>query len=184
GKGRRGGGESAISSRPPPRPADLPDWRLALLEGDRQQEPGHELIIAASLIHVRRGRPGIRFDTARARIAESAAEPARLEDLSGRIEASRPSRGFERPGRSGRFGRGGWRARRCSLPRRSLAEWHCEPGEPDERPSPLTARGAHPRADPSRRVVYRSQALRTRGGAHLRGELELCRPGRAGRESR
>src|SRR5262249_59958736 len=99
GKGRRGGGESAISSRPPPRPADLPDWRLALLEGDRQQEPGHELIIAAPLIHVRRGRPGIRFDTARARIAESAAEPARLEDLSGRLAASPLSPRLARPGR-------------------------------------------------------------------------------------
>jgi hypothetical protein len=30
------------------RPADLPDWLLALLEGDRQEELSHELITAAS----------------------------------------------------------------------------------------------------------------------------------------
>jgi hypothetical protein len=33
------------------RPADLPDWLLALIEGDRQDEPSHELITAASLIY-------------------------------------------------------------------------------------------------------------------------------------
>ena len=66
-------------------------------------------------------------------------------------------------------------------PWRSGAAKH---GGSDERPRPLTARGARPRADPSRRVVHRPQAVRTREGAHLRGELELCRPGRAGRESR
>ena len=32
------------------RPADLPDWLLALLEGDSQEELSHELITAASLM--------------------------------------------------------------------------------------------------------------------------------------
>jgi hypothetical protein len=32
------------------RPADLPDGLLALLEDDRQEEPSHELITAASLM--------------------------------------------------------------------------------------------------------------------------------------
>jgi hypothetical protein len=69
------------------RPADLPDWLLALLEGDCPDQLSHELITAASLIYVRRLHPGIRFNAARALIAEYAADPARLEDLSGRITA-------------------------------------------------------------------------------------------------
>jgi hypothetical protein len=85
------------------RPAELPDWLLALLEDDRQEEPSHELITAASLMYVRRQRPGISFDTARALIAEYAADPAKLEDLSGRIAAFRLSCCFERLKRSGRF---------------------------------------------------------------------------------
>ena len=32
------------------RPADLPDWLLALLEDDRQEEPSHEPVTAASLM--------------------------------------------------------------------------------------------------------------------------------------
>ena len=32
------------------RPAELPDWMLALLEGDRPEELSHELITAASLM--------------------------------------------------------------------------------------------------------------------------------------
>jgi hypothetical protein len=55
---------------------------------------------------VRRERPGIRFDAARALIAESAAAPARLEDLCGRIAAFRLSCCFERLKRPGRLGRG------------------------------------------------------------------------------
>ena len=85
------------------RPADLPDWLLALLEGDRTDELSHELITAASLIYVRRLRPGISLDAARALIAEYAADPARLEDLSGRITAFRLACCFERLKRSGRF---------------------------------------------------------------------------------
>src|SRR5689334_1670290 len=83
------------------RPADLPDWLLALLEGDRPEELSHELITAASLLYVRRLRPGISLDTARALIAESAADPARLEDLSGRITAFRLAGCFERLKRAG-----------------------------------------------------------------------------------
>ena len=77
------------------RPADLPDWLLALLEGDRQEELSHELITAASLMYARRLRPGIGFDAARALIAEYAADPAQLEDLCGRITTFRLSCCFE-----------------------------------------------------------------------------------------
>ena len=85
------------------RPADLPDWLLALLEGECQEELSHELITTASLMYVRRLNPGISFDAARALIAEYAADPARLEELSGRITAFRLSCCFERRKRSGRF---------------------------------------------------------------------------------
>ena len=85
------------------RPADLPDWLLALLEDDRQEEPSHELITTASLMYVRRLNPGISFDAARALITEYAADPARLEELSARITAFRLSCCFERLKRAGRF---------------------------------------------------------------------------------
>ena len=85
------------------RPADLPDWLLALFEGESQKELSHELITAASLMYVRRLHPGIGFGAARALIAEYAADPARLEDLSGRITAFRLSCCFERLKRAGRF---------------------------------------------------------------------------------
>ena len=85
------------------RPADLPDWLLALLESDSQEELSHELITTASLMYVRRLNPGISFDAARALIAEYAADPARLEELSGRIMAFRLSCCFERLKRAGRF---------------------------------------------------------------------------------
>jgi hypothetical protein len=84
------------------RPADLPDWMLTFLDGDAEREPSHELITAASLMYVRRLHPGIRFATARALIAEYASDPARLEDLHGRIMAFRLSCCFERLKRSGR----------------------------------------------------------------------------------
>jgi hypothetical protein len=67
------------------RPAELPDWMLALLEGDCPEELSHELITAASLMYVRRLHPGISFESAQALITEYATDPARLEDLSGRI---------------------------------------------------------------------------------------------------
>ena len=85
------------------RPADLPDWLLGLLEGDCQAEPSHELITTASLLYVRRLHPGIGFDSARILLAEYAADPARLADLSGRIAAFRLSCCFERLKRAGRF---------------------------------------------------------------------------------
>ena len=85
------------------RPADLPDWLLALLEADRHEELSHELITAASLMYVRHLRPGISFDTALALIAEYATDPARLEELSGRIAAFRLSCCLERLRRAGRF---------------------------------------------------------------------------------
>ena len=85
------------------RPADLPDWLLSLLEADRHEEMSHELITAATLMYVRRLQPGISFGTARALIAEYAADPARLEDLSARITAFRLSCCFERLKRAGRF---------------------------------------------------------------------------------
>ncbi len=85
------------------RPGDLPDWLLALFEGDRQEELSHELITAASLMYIRRLRPGISFDDARTLIAEYVADPASLEDLAGRITAFRLSCCFERLKRSGRF---------------------------------------------------------------------------------
>ena len=85
------------------RPADLPDWMLALLEGDRPEELSHELITAASLIYARRLHPGIGLDAAQALMAAYADDPARLEDLSGRITAFRLACCFERLKRSGRF---------------------------------------------------------------------------------
>src|SRR4051812_24646550 len=85
------------------RPADLPDWLLALLEGDRQEELSHELITTASLMYIRRLHPGISFDAARALLAEYATDPAGLTDLSSRITAFRLSCYFERLKRAGRF---------------------------------------------------------------------------------
>jgi hypothetical protein len=83
--------------------ADLPDWMLTFLDADADGEPTHELITAASLMYVRRLHPGISFDDARALIAQYAADPARLQDLSGRITAFRLSCCFERLKRSGRI---------------------------------------------------------------------------------
>ena len=85
------------------RPADLPDWLLALLESECQEELSHELITTASLMYARRLHPGISFDAARALITEYAADPARLEELSGWITAFRLSCCFERLKRAGRF---------------------------------------------------------------------------------
>jgi hypothetical protein len=85
------------------RPDDLPDWMLALLEGDRPEEMSHELITAASLIYFRRLHPGIGLDAARSLMAEYAADPARLADLSARIAAFRLACAFERLKRAGRI---------------------------------------------------------------------------------
>jgi hypothetical protein len=85
------------------RPADLPDWLLSLLEGEGREEPSHELITAAALMYARRLHPGISFDAARSLIADYAADPARLAELSDRITAFRLSCCFERLKRAGRF---------------------------------------------------------------------------------
>ncbi len=77
------------------RPADLPDWLLALLEGDGHEGLGPELITAAALLYARRLRPGIGFHAARALIATYAADPAQLEDLCGRFTAFRLACCFE-----------------------------------------------------------------------------------------
>ncbi len=58
------------------RPADLPNWLLALLEGDRPDELSHELINTDSLMYDRRQQPGISFDTTQALIAEYEDNPA------------------------------------------------------------------------------------------------------------
>jgi hypothetical protein len=54
-------------------------------------------------MYIRRQRPGINFDDARALIAAYAADPAGLEELVGRITAFRLSCSFERLKRAGRF---------------------------------------------------------------------------------
>src|SRR5262249_33625659 len=85
------------------RPAEFPDWMLALLEGDRPEAISPELITAASLIYIRRLHPGIGLDAARALMAGYADDPAPLADLSDRIAAFRPACRFERLRRSGRL---------------------------------------------------------------------------------
>jgi hypothetical protein len=85
------------------RPAEFPDWMLALLEGDRAEEMGPELIAAASLLYARRLRPGIGLDAARTLMTEYAADPARLAELSERFAAFRLACCFERLKRAGRF---------------------------------------------------------------------------------
>jgi hypothetical protein len=84
-------------------PADLPDWLLALLEGEDPEELSHELVTAASLLYARRLRPGISFDAARVLLAAYAADPARLQELAERITAFRLSCCFERLKRAGRL---------------------------------------------------------------------------------
>jgi hypothetical protein len=85
------------------RPAEFPDWMLALLEGDRPEEMGPELITAASLLYARRLRPGIGLDDARAFMAAYVADPARLADLSDRFAAFRLACAFEQLKRAGRL---------------------------------------------------------------------------------
>jgi hypothetical protein len=84
-------------------PVELPDWFLALVEAEDAAEPSHELITAATLMFVRRERPGIGFAAARAILAGYAADPVKLEDLAGRVTAFRLSCCFERLRRSGRY---------------------------------------------------------------------------------
>ena len=81
--------------------AALPDWFLALVEGDGGNEPSPELITAASFLFVRRQQPGITFGDAQRVLASYARDPARLDDLMARIHAFRLSCGFERLQRAG-----------------------------------------------------------------------------------
>jgi hypothetical protein len=81
--------------------ADLPDWFLALVEGEGGEELSQEMITAASLMLVRRERPGIKFGPARRMLAELANDPAKLEELAGKIQAFRLSCGLERLKRAG-----------------------------------------------------------------------------------
>jgi hypothetical protein len=71
--------------------ADLPDWFLALIEGEGGDEPSHELITAASLLFVRRERPGIKFGPARHLLTCYAADPVKLAELAERIQVFRLS---------------------------------------------------------------------------------------------
>jgi hypothetical protein len=82
---------------------DLPDWFLALVEVEGGEGPSHELITAASLILVQRERPGIKFGTARRLLADLASDPAKLEELGGKIQAFRLSCAFERLRRAGLY---------------------------------------------------------------------------------
>ena len=81
--------------------ADLPDWFLALVEGDGGSEPSQEMITAASLLYVRRQRPGIEFGAAQRLLASYASDPERLDELMKKIQAFRLSCGFERLKRGG-----------------------------------------------------------------------------------
>jgi hypothetical protein len=81
--------------------ADLPDWFLAVVEGDGRDEPSPELITAASLMLVRRERPGIKFGPARRMLADFANDPAKLEELAAKIQAFRLSCVLERLKRAG-----------------------------------------------------------------------------------
>ena len=83
--------------------ADLPDWFLALIEGNGGEEPSHELITAASLMLVRRERPAIKFDAAQGVLASYADDPMKLEELMGKIQAFRLSCVFERLKRAGLY---------------------------------------------------------------------------------
>jgi hypothetical protein len=85
------------------RPAEFPDWMLALLEGDRPEEMGPELITAASLLYARRLHPGIGLDAAFALMAGYADDPARLAEISDRFAAFRLACAFERLKRAGRL---------------------------------------------------------------------------------
>ena len=85
------------------RPSDLPDWILVLIEADEEGPPTNELVTTASLMYVRRERPGISFAQARTIIAGYSGDPARLEEMSARISAFRLSCCLERLKRAGRY---------------------------------------------------------------------------------
>ena len=141
------------------RPDDLPDWMLALLEGDRPQEMSHELITAASLIYFRRLHPGIGLDAARALMAEYADDPARLADLSARIAAFRLACAFERLKRGATRGR---------LHRRPVRPRGGGVGEADRGPMAVRQPGVAPSGRPAR-VELAGRPARARRGHASRG---------------
>jgi hypothetical protein len=81
--------------------ADLPDWFLGLVEGEGGEGPSQELIMAASLMLIRRERPGIKFGAARRLLADYATDTAKVEELAVKIQAFRLSCGLERLKRAG-----------------------------------------------------------------------------------
>jgi hypothetical protein len=83
--------------------ADLPDWLLGLVERESGEGPSRELITAASLMLVRRDRPGIKFGAARRLPAGYAEDPAKLAELGAKIEAFRLSCSLERLKRAGLY---------------------------------------------------------------------------------
>jgi hypothetical protein len=83
--------------------ADLPDWLLSLVERESGEGPSQELITAASLMLVRRERPGIKFGAARRLLSGYAGDPAKLAEFSAKIQAFRLSCAFERLKRAGLY---------------------------------------------------------------------------------
>ena len=82
---------------------DLPDWFLALIENDHEDELSHEFITAASFLFVRRERPGIKVGTAREVLASYAADPTKRDELAERIQVFRLCCRFERLKRAGLY---------------------------------------------------------------------------------
>ena len=83
--------------------ADLPDWFLALVEGDGGPELSPELITAATLMIVQREHPGIAFGTAKRVLGDYADDPVKAKELTAKIHAFRLSCGFERLKRAGLY---------------------------------------------------------------------------------
>jgi hypothetical protein len=82
---------------------DLPDWFLELMEQRDGENPSRELITAASLLLVRRERPGIEFGAALRILAGYFSDPRRFEELAAKIQAFRLSCRFERLRRAGLY---------------------------------------------------------------------------------
>src|SRR5512135_722650 len=82
---------------------DLPDWFLALIENDHEDELSHELITAASFLFIRRERPGIKVSAARELLASYTADPTKMDELAERIQIFRLCCCFERLKRAGLY---------------------------------------------------------------------------------
>jgi hypothetical protein len=83
--------------------ADLPDWLLHIIDADQAGDVNHELITTASLMFIRRERPGIGYGAARRLLATYAADPVKRDELAERISAFRLSCCLERLKRAGRY---------------------------------------------------------------------------------